>query len=294
MTTYDNPMEEIRGLLEKTALQDVDPELTSRLTKNSSISSEKMLINYSSDSPRIFHTTLKDIKDAQIAVETKLSDGFSKAFPVMLVMIIAMAAVVGVSQLPQVIDSVARADAAEELNQAKIAAIAAGVAQEASTEVNIVYLTPEEAAAQGISVEDAPPGILPDVGDRGEQAPIVNSTNLNPVPDDVVITEADVTNQRTEGFDILGNLSPRIIPFDAGNNAKSQKTCEDGFTRSWISSSIVPNNILGNGDYTTSRDKSSLWLCLTPEGLNTSYELAQDPTGEPLLEEHIGTYMARE
>jgi len=290
MVTYDNPLEEIRGLLEKTALQDVDPELTSRLTKNTSISSEKMLINYSSDSPRIFHTTLKDIKDAQIAVETKLSDGFSKAFPVMLVMIIAMAAVVGVSQLPQVIDSLARADAAEDLNQAKIAAIAAGVAQGASTEVNIVYLTPEEAAAQGIVVENAPPGIDPDAIDRGDLAPIVNSTGLNPVPDDVVLNEDEVTgNQRTEGFDILGNLSPRIIPFDAGNNAKSQKTCEDGFTRNWISSSIVPNNILTNGDYTTSRDKSSLWLCLTPNGVNDSY----NEETEMLLEEDIGTYMAR-
>ena len=288
MSRYENPLEEIRGILEKTTVQDVDPELTSRLTKNSSISSEKMLINYSSDSPRIFHTTLKDIKDAQIAVETKLSDGFTKALPVMLIIIIVMGAVVGVSQLPQIIDSVTRSDHAAKLNDAKIAALTADTTV-STTEVKIVYLTPAEAAAQGISVENAPSGIVPDILDR-DQAPIVNSTGLNPVPEDVTVSEAEVTgNQRTEGFDILGNLSPKIIPFNAGNTAKSQKTCEDGFTRNWIKSSIVPNNILTDSDYTTSRDKTSLWLCLTPNGLGDSY----NEETEILLEEDIGTYMAR-
>lgn len=285
MSDYDNPLDEIRGLLEKTKVHEVDPELTARLTKNSSISSEKMLINYSSDSPRIFHTTLKDIKDAQIAVETKLSDGFSKAFPVMLVMIIAMAAVVGVSQLPMIIDSVSRTQQAEALNQAKIDAVQAGAVSEPSTEVNIVYLTPEEAAAQGIALENTPPGIIPDVLDRGDEAPVINSTGLNPVPEDVIISEDEVTNnQRTEGFDVLANLSPKPIPFDGGNSASNQKTCDTAnqYSRHWVESSLVPNEWSDK-----IRDRSSQWVCLSPNGYNSFIE------SELIELDDIGTYEVR-
>lgn len=285
MVSYDNPLEEIRGLLEKTKSHDVDPDLTPKLTKNSSISSEKMLINYSSDSPRIFHTTLKDIKDAQVAVETKLSDGFTKALPVMLIIVVAMAGVVGVSQMPMVMDSVAKNQRADALNAAQIKALEEGKTSTPSTEVNIVYLTPEEAAAQGIQVEDTPPGIIPDAIDRGEEAPLVNSTALNPVPADVTFTEEEIANnQRTEGFDVLGNLSPKIVPFDGGHNANNQKTCDlaNGYTRHWVDSSQVPNEWKDK-----IRDRSSQWVCLTPTGYTDAIN------GDPIQLDDIGTYEVR-
>jgi hypothetical protein len=259
-----DPLDEIRGLLEKTKKQEIDPELTDRLVKNSTISSEKLLLHYTADSPRIFHTTTKDIYGAHDAVHTKLSDGFKKAMPIMMIMIVAMAGVVGVSQMPMIIDSVARTQQAEALNQAKIDALAS---PEPSTEVRIVYLTPEEAAAQGIAVEDAPPGIDPDVFDRGDEAPLVEpKSELNPVPEEVKLTPEDVNNnQRTEGFDIAGNLIPNPIPFNSGNSIKNQKSCdlENGYSRYWVESRLVPDEW---EDKIT--DRSSQWVCLNVSGYN--------------------------
>lgn len=256
-------LDEIRGLLEKTKKQEIDPELTERLIKNSSISSEKMLLHYTADSPRIFHTTSKDIYGAHIAVHTKLSDGFKKALPIMMIMIIVMGAVVGVSQLPQILDSFARSEQAAKLNQAKIDALAAEA--KANTEVRIVYLTPEEAAAQGIAVEEAPPGIEPEVFDRGEEAPEVQP-ELNSIPEEVKLNPEDVTNnQRTEGFDIAGNLIPNPIPFNSGNTIKNQKSCdlENGYSRYWVASDLVPDEW---EDKIT--DRTSQWVCLNASGYN--------------------------
>lgn len=263
--TYDDSLDEIRGILEKTKKQEIDPELTEKLVKNTSISAEKMLLNYTADSPRIFHTTMKDIFGAHIAVHTKLSEGLKKAMPIMVIMVVAMVGVVGVSQLPMIIDQVGKTFGVEKR-----------VEVERIQQVEVVYLTPDEARAQGIVVEDAPTGINPDTIDRGENAP-----QLNPVPDDVQITEDGVNNPRTEGFDIAGNLIPKPIPWEGGNNANEQKTCDvaNGYTRHWVSSSLVPE------EYQS--DRSSQWLCLTIDGYNASI------MNEPINATYIGTYEVR-
>lgn len=262
---YENPLDEIRGILEKERRQEVDPEITGRLTKNSSISSEKMLANYSSDSPRIYHTTVKDIFGAHIAVNTKLSDGFKKAMPIMVIFGGVMVAALVMGNLPTTIDAIAKNTGVEKR-----------IEVEKVTEVQIVYLTPEEAAAQGISVEETPSGITPDALERGD-APLVN-----PVPDDISVSpEEAANNQRTEGFDILGNLAPQPIPFTAGNNAENQKTCDtaNGYSRHWIESRFVPEDLKSN--------RSSMWVCLNTAGQESVFN------EELILEENIGTYEVR-
>ncbi len=262
---YDDSLDEIRGILDKSKKQEIDPELTHKLVRNTSISAEKILLNYTADSPRIFHTTMKDIFGAHIAVHTKLSEGLKKAMPIMVIMVVAMVGVVGISQLPMIIDQMGKSFGTEK-----------HIVTETIQQVEIVYLTPDEAREQGIEVEDTPTGIQPDTINRGDNTP-----QLNPVPDDVQVDETAVNNPRTDGFDIAGNLIPKPIPFETGNTAENQKTCDtaNGYERYWVSSSLVPEEYKSN--------RSSQWLCLTIDGYNASI------MNQPINATQIGTYEAR-
>lgn len=264
MGDYDNPLDEIRGILERDRKHEIDPELSKKLVGNTTISSEKMLMNYVSDSPRVFHTTCKDIHGAHTEVHTKLSEGFKKAIPIMLIFGAVMIVALIMGNAPTIIDSLAKNFGSEKV-----------VVTETIQQVEVVYLTPDEARAQGIEVPEAPPGITPETENR-EDPP-----QLNPVPADVHLEERDASNPRTEGFDIVGNLSPKIVPFDGGNSAENQKTCDtaNGYNRYWVNSSQVPE------EYRS--DRSEQWLCVTNLGISI-YD-----AGEVIPPDTIGTYEVR-
>lgn len=276
MSSYDNPLDEIRGILEKEGSHQIDPELTPKLQKNSSISSEKMLLNYISDSPRIFHTTMSNVFHAKVAVHTKLSDGFKKAYPIVLILGLVMAVAIVMGNAPTLVDSIAKNFGVEKR-----------IEVERVTEVQIVHLTPEEAAAQGIKVEETPPGVTPDAIDRGEDAPVID-----PVEEEVVNPTGNPRlDNQSEGFDIAGNLVPKPIPFTTGNTAENAKTCDtdNGYHRYWIETDTVPEEITSNSTYVTntSRNTSALWVCLSADGYNTSLN------GELISEEQVSTFEAR-
>lgn len=264
MGDYDNPLDEIRGILERDRKHEIDPELSKKLVGNTTISSEKMLMNYVSDSPRVFHTTCKDIHGAHTEVHTKLSEGFKKAIPIMLIFGAVMVVALIMGNAPTIIDSLAKNFGSEKR-----------IVTETIQQVEVVYLTPDEARAQGIQVPEAPSGITPETENRE------NPPQLNPVPEDVQLEESDVSNPRTEGFDIAGNLVPKPIPWEGGNSAENQKTCDtaNGYQRYWVDSALVPEE--------HKSDRSSQWLCLS----NTGFDMYE--SGEMIPIETIGTYEVR-
>lgn len=212
---YNSPLDEINGILEKQKQHQINPELTSKLNKNSTISSEKMLLNYTSDNPRIFHTTVKDIFNAHVAVETKLTDGFTKAIPIILIFGGVMVVALIMGNMPTIIDSIAKNF---------------GVEKRIITETQIVYLTEEEAREKGITI---PTQTSPSV-----QTPVVTEPEITPTqvpesrcPAGTIAIDGEC---KKEGFDIVGNLAPKIISPNLGTNTKSQQPlCDPGSTRSW-------------------------------------------------------------
>jgi len=202
--TESDALNEINGILEKQKKQQINPELTSKLYKNSTISSEKMLLNYSSDVPRIFHTTLTDIFNAHKAVETKLTEGLAKkAIPIILIFAVLMGVVILISNIPQILNSVADNF---------------GVEKQIQIETKIVYLTEDEAKAKGITI---PTKSEPTKSEPVPPVPVV-------IPPVTVITPTE-----TEGFDIIGNLVPKPIPLAPSLTKVYKPLCPQDSKRQW-------------------------------------------------------------
>lgn len=151
--------------------------MTKPLPKNISISSEKSLVQFTSDSPRVYTSILRDLHASKIVVFTKLSDVFKKAFPIVLAMIILGGVALAMGNAPMIIDAIAKAT---------------GTEKKVVTETRIVYLTEEEAKAQGMEVAPNP------------------NPPLNPIPPETNIAPTEADNPRLEGFDVVGNLVPKI------------------------------------------------------------------------------------
>jgi len=141
------------------------PEKKQPEKSNVSLSSEKPLIQFSADSPHIYHTTLKTLYSSRQVVMENLSSNMKKVIPIALIFGGVMALMIVMSNLPMVIDTVAKYSNVQQ---------------------RIVYLTPEEAIASGLD-----PNTLP-VDPRGvdpppeEVAPVVElDENGIPIPLDI-------------------------------------------------------------------------------------------------------------
>ena len=102
---------------------------------NVSLSSEKPLIQFSADSPHIYHTTLKTLFSSRQVVMENLSSNMKKVIPIALIFGGVMALMIVMSNLPMVIDTVAKYT---------------------NTQQRIVYVTPDQAIADGLD-----PALLP-------------------------------------------------------------------------------------------------------------------------------------
>lgn len=118
-------------------------------SKNISLSSEKPLIQYTADSPQVYHTILKTLYSSRKVVMENLSGNMKKVIPIALIFGGVMALMIVMSNIPTIIDTVAKYTGADK---------------------RIVYLTPEEARQEGLD-----PSIIPiapeDTGTDGETPP---------------------------------------------------------------------------------------------------------------------------
>ena len=105
-------------------------------SKNVTISSEKSLAQFVSDSPAIFHTTLREIYEGAQTVNNELSDPLKKAIPIIIIMAGLMGFVMLISNMPPILDKIA------ELT--------------GNAPPKIVYLTPDQAVARGLVPDELP------------------------------------------------------------------------------------------------------------------------------------------
>ena len=89
-----------------------------------------------SDSPAIFHTTLREIYEGAQTVNNELSDPLKKAIPIIIIMAGLMGFVMLISNMPPILDKIA------ELT--------------GNAPPKIVYLTPDQAVARGLVPDDLP------------------------------------------------------------------------------------------------------------------------------------------
>lgn len=142
-----------------------------KLKKNVTLSSEKSLIQYQADDPDLFKTTLRELHTANVAIETRISDPLKKAIPIVVIMAALMGFVMLISNLPPIIDKLAEY---------------AGVLP-----AQVVMLTPEQAAEQGIEFVD-PTVIIDNPLDTGPEMVAGPGIILN-LPDDIIL-ESDNRN----------------------------------------------------------------------------------------------------
>ena len=134
---------------------------------NVSLSSEKPLIQFSADSPHIYHTTLKTLYSSRQVVMENLSSNMKKVIPIALIFGGVMALMIVMSNLPMVIDTVAKYT---------------------NTTQRIVYVTPEQAIADGLD-----PALLP----------VDPRSGIGDPPPDATDEVSPTTN-----FDESGNFIP--------------------------------------------------------------------------------------
>ncbi|MDC0041960.1 HYR domain-containing protein [Candidatus Nitrosopelagicus sp.] len=106
------------------------------LNKNVSISSEKNLVQWQADQPSIMMTTLKEVHSSKIAIVTGLGESMKKAMPIVMIFGGIMLVAIVMSNLPPVIDKLAEYTGAQP--------------------PQIVFLSPQEAKDQGLTVGDLP------------------------------------------------------------------------------------------------------------------------------------------
>ena len=102
---------------------------------NVSLSSEKPLIQFSADSPHVYHTTLKTLFSSRQVVMENLSSNMKKVIPIALIFGGVMALMIVMSNLPMVIDTVAKYTNVQQ---------------------RIVYVTPDQAIADGLDPSKLP------------------------------------------------------------------------------------------------------------------------------------------
>jgi hypothetical protein len=156
--------------------------------KNVTISVEKSLGQWKADNPRQHYSQTKELFTSKEAVVNKLSDPFKKAIPIMLIFGAVMIIALIMGNMPTVISSIGNTFGVEK-----------HIVTETVQKVEIVYLTPEEAAEQGIAV----PQIVPD----DAPAPQIQ---VNEIPEGTDVSAEDSANPRLEGFDVAGNLLPSV------------------------------------------------------------------------------------
>lgn len=168
--------------------------------KNVSISSEKSLVQYTADSPRTYHTLLRDLFDSKIVVFTKLSDVLKKVTNIALIMGIVLIIAIVVGQMPVIIDTIAKYT---------------GTERKVITETRVLYLTEEQARAQGIDVPEDPNTLPPEPTATIECSPGLTLTVTPEHPEGECVANPPPPPKpepepKKEGFDIVNNLLPQV------------------------------------------------------------------------------------
>ena len=158
-----------------------------KMAKNITLSVEKALSQWHADTPRQHYSQTKELFTSKQAVIQKLSDPFKKAMPIMVLFGAVMIVALIMGNIGSAVDQVMKAVGVEK----KV------TTYETIQQVEIVYLTPDEAEAQGIAL----PTIVP------SEAP---APQINQIPDGTTINPDEETNPRLAGFDVMGNLLPSV------------------------------------------------------------------------------------
>lgn len=133
---------------------------------NVSLSSEKPLIQFSADSPHVYHTTLKTLFSSRQVVMENLSSNMKKVIPIALIFGGVMALMIVMSNMPMVIDTIAKYTNVQQ---------------------RIVYVTPDQAIADGLDPSLLPvdPRTLTDDTPPPEEETVELDENGVPIPPDV-------------------------------------------------------------------------------------------------------------
>ena len=126
---------------------------------NVSLSSEKPLIQFSADSPHVYHTTLKTLFSSRQVVMENLSSNMKKVIPIALIFGGVMALMIVMSNAPMVIDTIAKYTNVQQ---------------------RIVYVTPDEAIASGLDPSKLP--VDPRNGETPPPPPEETEADENGVP----------------------------------------------------------------------------------------------------------------
>jgi len=157
-------------------------------TENVTLSSEKPLIQYTADSPSIYHSQIKEIWGAKDAVAQKLSDPFKKAVPIMVIFACLAGFALLVSNIPMIMDTVAKY---------------------MGYEPKYVVINEDMAKNLGIKFET----VLQDEGDLGDLEPDDLIANVDPtmvIPDTEEVIESEFGEEITAPIVIADTTIPTI------------------------------------------------------------------------------------
>jgi hypothetical protein len=158
-------------------------------SKNVSISSEKSLAQFVSDSPAIFHTTLREIYEGAQTVNTELSDPLKKAIPIIVIMAGLMGFVMLISNLPPIMDKVAEYTG---MAPPKVVYLTPDQAEEAGLDVRYLPVAPPYDENGDIvfgedGLPDTPPSMIVQGGEEIEQVPLDTEAPDLIVPEDYTL-----------------------------------------------------------------------------------------------------------
>ena len=158
-------------------------------SKNVTISSEKSLAQFVSDSPAIFHTTLREIYEGAQTVNTELSDPLKKAIPIIVIMAGLMGFVMLISNLPPIMDKVAEYTG---MAPPKVVYLTPDQAEEAGLDVRYLPVAPPYDENGDIvfgedGLPDTPPSMTVQGGEEIEQVPLDTEAPDLIVPEDYTL-----------------------------------------------------------------------------------------------------------
>jgi hypothetical protein len=157
-------------------------------TENVTLSSEKPLIQYTADSPSIYHSQIKEIWGAKDAVAQKLSDPFKKAVPIMVIFACLAGFALLVSNIPMIMDTVAKY---------------------MGYEPKYVVINEDMAKNLGIKFET----VLQDEGDLGDLEPDDLIANVDPtmvIPETEEVIESEFNEEITAPIIVADTTMPTI------------------------------------------------------------------------------------
>lgn len=211
--------------------------------ENVTLSSEKLLIQYTADSPSIYNSQIKEIWGAKNVVAQQLSDPFKKAIPIMVIFAILAGFALFVSNVPLIIDSVAKYMGYEP----KYVVIDEQMARNLGIQFKTVIDSPEDLGdlqpsdLQENALVDEPIMVVPEMVSPEIQTPTPAIIDDVPptleLPDTMIMQANNANGMRVEYTvtsvdDVDGELNPTCTPpsnsiFPVGETVVSCTSVDD-------------------------------------------------------------------